>query len=72
MNILCWILKYIGQNQKDYGQSRRFFEDFGLVEISQISLRILMIFIEISTGFIRIKEFGVNLIDIWPKFKDNV
>ena len=72
MNILGRILKYIGQNQKDYGQSRRFFEDFGLVEISQISLRILMIFIEISTGFIRIKEFGVNLIDIWPKFKDNV
>ena len=42
-NIFGKILKYIGQNLNDNGQNRRILEDFGSVDISKISVEILMI-----------------------------
>ena len=53
-NIFGRILKYIGQNLNDYGRNCRILEDFGSVDISRISVEMLIISHGISRILVRI------------------
>ena len=55
-NIFGKILKYIGQNLNDYGRNRRILEDFGSVDISKISVEILIISFGMSRIIVRISK----------------